>query len=90
MELRIIHHRSEKVEQMRVEFEDDGHAGGDLILRKLRRPDKGTGQPLCLAEGRASQRRDVPRGTRVSQDKDLPASVELVGRGRGEAESNTL
>jgi predicted dehydrogenase len=32
MELRIIHHRSEKVEQMRVEFEDDGHAGGDLIL----------------------------------------------------------
>ena len=32
MELRIIDHRSEKVEQMRVDIEDDGHAGGDLIL----------------------------------------------------------
>jgi predicted dehydrogenase len=32
MELRIIHHRSEKVEQVRVDIEDDGHAGGDLIL----------------------------------------------------------
>jgi len=32
MELRIIHHRSEKVEQLRVDIEDDGHAGGDLIL----------------------------------------------------------
>ena len=32
MRLRIIHHRSEKVEQMRVDVEDDGHAGGDLIL----------------------------------------------------------
>jgi predicted dehydrogenase len=32
MELRIIHHRSEKVEQVRVDGEDDGHAGGDLIL----------------------------------------------------------
>jgi predicted dehydrogenase len=32
MELRIIHHRSEKVEQVRVDVEDDGHAGGDLIL----------------------------------------------------------
>jgi predicted dehydrogenase len=34
MELRIIHHRSEKVEQVRVDVEDDGHAGGDLILAK--------------------------------------------------------
>jgi predicted dehydrogenase len=34
MELRIIHHRSEKVEQLRVDVEDDGHAGGDLILAK--------------------------------------------------------
>ena len=32
MELRIIDHRSEKVEQMQVDVEDDGHAGGDLIL----------------------------------------------------------
>jgi len=32
MELRIIHHRSDKVEQLRVDIEDDGHAGGDLIL----------------------------------------------------------
>jgi predicted dehydrogenase len=32
MELRIIHHRSGKVEQLRVDIEDDGHAGGDLIL----------------------------------------------------------
>ena len=32
MELRIIHHRSEKVEQLRVDGEDDGHAGGDRIL----------------------------------------------------------
>jgi len=32
MRLRIIHDRSEKVEQLRVDFEDDGHAGGDLIL----------------------------------------------------------
>jgi hypothetical protein len=32
MELRIIHHRSEKVERMRVDIENDGHAGGDLIL----------------------------------------------------------
>ena len=32
MELRIIHHRSAKVEQVRVDGEDDGHAGGDLIL----------------------------------------------------------
>jgi predicted dehydrogenase len=32
MELRIIHHRSEKVEQIQVDVEDDGHAGGDLIL----------------------------------------------------------
>ena len=81
MELRIIHHRSEKVEQIRVEIEDDGHAGGDLILAE---------SFVNLIKGRASQRRDVPRGTRVSQDKDLPASVELVGRSRGEAESNTL
>jgi len=28
----MIHHRSEKVEQVRVDVEDDGHAGGDLIL----------------------------------------------------------
>ena len=32
MELRIIHHRSGKVEQVRVDGEDEGHAGGDLIL----------------------------------------------------------
>jgi predicted dehydrogenase len=32
MELRIIHHRSAKVEQVRVDGEDDGHAGGDRIL----------------------------------------------------------
>ena len=32
MELRIIDHRSEKVERMQVDVEDDGHAGGDLIL----------------------------------------------------------
>jgi hypothetical protein len=32
MRLRIIHHRSEKVEQMRLDIEDDGHGGGDLIL----------------------------------------------------------
>jgi predicted dehydrogenase len=32
MELRIIHHRSEKVEHLRVNIEDDGHAGGDRIL----------------------------------------------------------
>jgi predicted dehydrogenase len=32
MELRIIHHRSDKVEHIRVDIEDDGHAGGDLIL----------------------------------------------------------
>jgi predicted dehydrogenase len=32
MELRIIHHRSEKVEQLRMDIQDDGHAGGDLIL----------------------------------------------------------
>jgi predicted dehydrogenase len=32
MELRIIHHRSEKVEQLRVDGEDDAHAGGDRIL----------------------------------------------------------
>ena len=32
MELRIIHHRSERVEQIQVDVEDDGHAGGDLIL----------------------------------------------------------
>jgi predicted dehydrogenase len=32
MELRIIHHRSEKVEQLRVDGEDHGHAGGDRIL----------------------------------------------------------
>jgi predicted dehydrogenase len=34
MRLRIIHHRSEKVEQMRLDIEDDGHGGGDLILAK--------------------------------------------------------
>jgi predicted dehydrogenase len=32
MELRIIHHRSEKVEHLRVNIEDDGHAGGDRML----------------------------------------------------------
>jgi predicted dehydrogenase len=32
MKLRIIHHRSEKVEQMKLDIEDDGHGGGDLIL----------------------------------------------------------
>ena len=32
MELRIINHRSAKVEQVRVDGEDDGHAGGDRIL----------------------------------------------------------
>ncbi len=32
MRLRIIHHRSEKVEQVRLDIEADGHAGGDLIL----------------------------------------------------------
>jgi predicted dehydrogenase len=32
MRLRIIHHRSERVEQLRVDIEDDGHAGGDRIL----------------------------------------------------------
>ena len=32
MRLRIIHHRSEKVEQMRLDIENDGHGGGDLIL----------------------------------------------------------
>jgi hypothetical protein len=32
MELRIIHHRSEKVERIRVSGEDEGHGGGDLIL----------------------------------------------------------
>jgi predicted dehydrogenase len=34
MRLRIIHHRSEKVEQMRLDIEDHGHGGGDLILAK--------------------------------------------------------
>jgi predicted dehydrogenase len=34
MKLRIIHHRSEKVEQMKLDIEDDGHGGGDLILAK--------------------------------------------------------
>jgi len=32
MELRIIHHRSEKVEQVRVDVEDDAHGGGARIL----------------------------------------------------------
>ena len=32
MELRIIHHRSEKVEQLRVDIENDGHRGGDHML----------------------------------------------------------
>ncbi len=32
MELRIIHHRSEKVEQLRVDIENDGHGGGDHML----------------------------------------------------------
>jgi len=32
MRLRIIHHRSEKVEQLRVDIEEAGDAGGDLIL----------------------------------------------------------
>ena len=45
MELRIIHHRSEKVEQVRVDVEDDGHAGGDLILAE---------SFLDLIKGRAS------------------------------------
>jgi predicted dehydrogenase len=31
-EIRLIHHRSEKVERMQLESEDDGHAGGDHIL----------------------------------------------------------
>ena len=31
-EIRIIHHRSDKVEHLRVDIEDDGHAGGDRIL----------------------------------------------------------
>ena len=32
MELRIIHHRSKKVEQVRVDAGGDAHGGGDLIL----------------------------------------------------------
>ena len=32
MELRIIHHRSERVEQMHVDIEDGGHASPDIIL----------------------------------------------------------
>ena len=32
MELRIIHHRSRKVEQVRVDARGDAHGGGDLIL----------------------------------------------------------
>jgi predicted dehydrogenase len=31
-EIRLIHHRSEKVERMQLETEGDGHAGGDHIL----------------------------------------------------------
>src|SRR5215207_2556713 len=31
-EIRLIHHRSEKVERMQLESEGDGHAGGDHIL----------------------------------------------------------
>jgi predicted dehydrogenase len=31
-EIRLIHHRSEKVERVRLETEGDGHAGGDRIL----------------------------------------------------------
>src|SRR5215211_3803588 len=31
-EIRLIHHRSEKVERMQLEIEGDGHAGGDHIL----------------------------------------------------------
>ena len=60
MELRIVHRRSEKVEQIRVEIEDDGHAGGDLILAE---------SFVDLIKGRASQRRDVPRGSESARTK---------------------
>jgi hypothetical protein len=95
MELRIIHHRSEKVEQLRVDIENDGHGGRSHSRRKLPGPGKGTRQARCLTEGWASQRCHVPRRPRVSPDKDLPASIVRVdcsraGRCHGEVKSNTL
>ena len=44
MELRIIHHRSEKVERVWVDVEDDAHGGGDRILAE---------SFLALLKGRA-------------------------------------
>jgi predicted dehydrogenase len=64
MELSIIDHRSEKVEQLRVDIEDDGHGGGDLILAE---------RFLNLVKGRA-------RPDASLQDGLLSAAMCLAAR----------
>jgi predicted dehydrogenase len=53
MELRIIDHRSDNVERMRVDIEDAGHGGGDLILAE---------SFLGLLEGRAKPNASLKDG----------------------------
>ncbi|CAN5776822.1 Gfo/Idh/MocA family oxidoreductase [soil metagenome] len=63
-QLRLIHHRSEKVEQLRVDTENDGHAGGDLILAE---------SFLDLVKGRAKPNASLKDGL-------LSAAICLAAR----------
>ena len=65
MELRIIDHRSEKVERMQVDVEDDGHAGGDLILAE---------SFLDLVKGRAKPNASLRDGLSAPPCASPPAS----------------
>jgi predicted dehydrogenase len=64
MELRITDHRSDKVEQIRVDIEDAGHGGGDLILAE---------SFLDLLKGRAKPNASL-------QDGLLSAAMCLAAR----------